>query len=613
MAQAELVDDRIVVATEFHEKERIKQIPGSRWDPNSKMWSVPLSWGACKALRGIFRDGLSIGPDLASWAWQQKAERVDPALALRQAVTVDAVYDERLYPFQNAGVAFLQTAKQALLADEMGTGKTVQTIIALRELQRRNGNAYPACLIVPNSMKTTWAKEYATWDPDVTVVMIAGSAAKRGKQFAEARDLIAEGEQVAVVINWEGVRGHSKLAPYGSVHLTAKEKEPKELNEIEWGAVVADEAHKQKEPKSKQTRAVWAVQHGPSVNYRFSLTGTPLANHPGDFWALLHGIAPDDFPAKSKYIDRYCLQNWNPFGGLDIIGVRPDTREEFYSIVDPRFRRMPKDLVLPFLPKKMRMVRYAGMHPKQKKAYDDIESSMGTRLDDGGVVLSTNSLTQATRLLQFSSAYATVNEEGEVRLEDVKGTATSGPTKLDVMMEILDEMNGESIVFAAESRQLIELAALRLEKAKVSFRKIVGGLTPEERQQHIYDFQNGHAQVMLMTLKAGGVGLTLTRAGVMVFLQRSWSMIDNKQGEDRVHRIGSEQHDKVVVIDIITKDTVEEEQIPRLHEKFLLLQEITRDRDVMMANGDMEAVARLDAEMARIDETPLWVDNTEAA
>ena len=83
-------------------------------------------------------------------------------------------------------------------------------------------------------------------------------------------------------------------------------------------------------------------------------------------------------------------------------------------------------------------------------------------------------------------------------------------------------------------------------------------------------------------------------------------MVDNRQGEDRVHRIGSEVHDNVTVIDIVASETIEEDQIPRLHEKLARLQEIVRDRDVMLANGDHDAVARLDAEIAAIESQPLW-------
>lgn len=615
MAAAELTADGVIaVATEYAEKDLIKSVPGARWEPSQRMWTVPRSWGACKALRGIFNGRLTLGPELTRWAWDEKNRRIDPATALRTAVSVDVTYHPNLYTYQNAGVAWLVTAEQGALCDDMGTGKTIQIIIALRTLHLTREPAFPTCVICPNSMTGTWAKEWRKWDDEVTPIVIPKGAAKKRKAFAYAQDAINAGERVAVILNIEAARLHSRLAPYGSVALTRCvecggedekvtetrcEVHKKELNTLGFKAVVVDEGHRMKDPKAKQTRAIWAVQHGDDVCYRYTLTGTPVANHPGELWPLMHGVAPEDYPVKTKYIDRYCLQSWNPFGGLDIIGVRPETQDEFYDILNPRMRRMPKELVLPHLPRKVRQTRYVEMSPKQRKAYNDIDDQMVTRFEDGSIIMASNNLVQNTRLLQFSSAFATVNDDGDVRLSEPS-------PKLDVMDEIIEELDGQPLVVAAESRQLIELAAARLEKRDVSIRKIVGGLTQEQREQAIEDFQGGHAQVMLMTLKAGGVGLTLTKAGVIVFLQRSWSMIDNKQAEDRVHRIGSEEHDKIVVIDVVTEGTIEEEQIPKLHEKLRRHQEIVRDREVLLANGNHDAVARLDAELATIETTPLW-------
>lgn len=568
-----------------------KTIPGHRWEEGA--WHYPLSWSTCKALRGIFANELQIGPRLNAWAHDELTRRIRPALELRTATEAPGL--EHLYPFQRAGVAFLKVAGQALLADEMGTGKTVQSITAVEQLE----DAFPVCVVCPNSMKLTWEKEWSRWAPSTRVIVISGGAASKRKRFEEAHEAIKNGERVAIVINWEAVRLHSRVSGYGSIHLTASEKLSKELNGFEFKSVIVDEAHRMKDPKSKQTRAVWAVQHGDSVRYRFSLTGTPIANQPAELWSLMHGVAPQDFPRKSAFVDRYCLQSWNLFGGLDIVGVRPDTKDEFYSILDPRFRRMPKDLVLPFLPRKVRQVRYVEMGPKQAKAYRELESSMITQLDEGGVVIATNALAQYVRKSQFASAYVEILPDGQIRMSEPS-------PKLDVLEDILDELGSDAVVVAAESRQLIELAAARLEKKGITYRMVIGGLTDQQRQAAVDDFQNGHARVMLMTLKAGGVGLTLTRAGVIVFLQRSWSMVDNKQAEDRVHRIGSEIHDKIVVIDMVTSDTVEEDQIPRLHEKIERLQEITRDIEVARANNDQQAVERLAAELGIIERTPLW-------
>jgi SNF2 family DNA or RNA helicase len=637
MAYAERAEDVIVVQTVFHEKDMIKSVPGSRWDPQARTWYAPLAWATCKALRGVFGKKLGVGPELAAWSHAEFARRVDPATKLRTMTSVDVAYHPQLFSFQNAGVAWAVTTERGLLGDDMGTGKTPQLIATTRTNHETKGPAFPALIVCPNSVKENWKREWVGplpepapvngWDPQASVVVIQGGAEKKRKLFAEARQRIEDGEDVVVVINVEAVRLHSRLGLFPSVAFrkcidhggedpkvdeTKCEVHEKELNKIPFRTVIFDEAHRGKDPKSKQTRAVWAVQHADSVRFCYAATGTPIANHIGDLWPVMHGVAPQDFPVKTKFLDRYALQSWNPFGGLDITGVRPDTRDEFFDIFDPRFRRMSKDLVLPDLPPKVRTVRYVQMKPKQAKAYRDIEEQMITRLDDGSVVMMTNNLAKNTRLLQFASSYAILNEAGDVRLSEPS-------PKIDALMEIIEDVGDRQIVVAAESRQLIELVAERFEKnnakrgsKEITYRMITGAVTGDDRDRGKDDFQAGRAQVMLLTVKAGGVGITLTAADTIVFLQRSWSMIDNRQSEDRVHRIGSEKHESISVIDFVTEGTVEEEQIPKLLEKFRRLQEINRDVEVARANGEHELVARLELEMAAIDQTPLWTGDSEA-
>jgi SNF2 family DNA or RNA helicase len=306
----------------------------------------------------------------------------------------------------------------------------------------------------------------------------------------------------------------------------------------------------------------------------------------------MHGLAPEEYPRRTDYIDRYCFAAMDMFGMLNIVGLNPATKDEFFGFFDPRFRRMPKWMVLRFLPPKLRQRRYAEMGTKQLKAYQELSEGQITRLHDGSIIVATNNLTLNTRLLQFSSAYATVNEQGDVKLQEPS-------SKIDVLMEILEEMGDKPIVVCAESRQLIELAALRLEAHKprpIPYSKIVGGMTDVERKQAQADFREGKSRVMLFTIKAGGVGLTMTPADTICFLQRSWSMLENKQAEDRVHRIGSEVHESIHVVDIVAPGTVEESQILRLYEKFERLEEITRDRERMAiaaAAGDQHAAYQL--------------------
>ena len=585
-------ESRVIITSDYpmRDKEQLKSLPGSSYDLRKHIWTAPLTWATCVAMRGMFGDDLVIGEQLNQWSWETYDKKIGPAMAMRQAwddpEMVDVFPD--LYPFQRAGVSFLTAAEQAILCDEMGTGKTPQTIRTLANVVRKGDNPFPAIVVAPNNMTLTWKKEFERWYPGVKVGVIKGTM-----NIKQRREMIADRSHHVIVINYEGVRGHSKLASYGSIrlrkcyqcdplmpddrdHQPAKcQVHPKELNEIEWKTLIVDEAHRMKDPKSQQSRAIKALRTK-GTRYIFPLTGTAIADSPIDLWPSLNLVAPAEFPSRQAYVDRYCLAGYNLFGGMSIIGLNPITKDEFFKIVEPRFRRMPKEAVLPFLPKKVFSRRYVEMTPKQAKAYKEMDVNQIAILGDlqDAVTVAANPLTELTRLVQFSSAFAEVNEEGNVRL-------AKPSNKVDALMEILEDTGDEPAVVFAQSRQLIDLAAAELDAKKISHSLIVGGQTVDEREKSKEDFQEGRVRVILCTIAAGGIGITLTRSNRAIFLQRSWSMIENKQAEDRVHRIGSEIHDKIEIIDIISVNTIEEQQHIALAGKEERLQEIMRDADTV--------------------------------
>jgi SNF2 family DNA or RNA helicase len=365
-----------------------------------------------------------------------------------------------------------------------------------------------------------------------------------------------------------------------TVSETRCEVHPRELNNIDFKAVVADEIHRSKDPKSKQSRALWSATGDADI--RFALTGTPIANNVVDLWAILHWLSPKDWPSKTKWIDRMIDIMLNAFGGMMVIGVKPTMQDEFYKSVNPVMRRMLKKVVLPHLPPVITERRDVEMSTKQKKAYEQMRDTMIAELESGDALTAPSILTQTTRLLQFASSYAdmTVDES----TGEMKAILAEPSCKVDALMDDIDsgDFGDDSVAVCAVSRQLIELLSAAMTKAKIPHGLITGAQNEDERQKAVDDFQEGRIKWILFTAQAGGVGITLTTARRLVMLQRPWSLVDHKQALDRVHRIGSEIHDSILIMDYVTEGSIEERVIQVLETKSDNFEQIVRDRDQLM-------------------------------
>ena len=577
--------EHILISADWRYKELCKSLPGASWSASEQVWRVPLSWTTCLALRSTFRSDLEIKPTLGAWAANQLETRITPANNLRELETYEG--DEVLFPHQRAGVAFLATAKRALLADEPGLGKTAQAIRALKELNDRGEEVFPILIVCPNTLKNNWAREFARWWPDVTTQVIKGSAVQRKKQFEQPAQIF--------IINWESLRSHSRLSPYGSISLTRCracggqdekisenrcEVHLRELNNFKFKAVVADEIHRSKDPKSKQSRALWSASGTSEI--RFALTGTPIANNVVDLWSILHWISPKDWPSKTKWIDRMVDVMLNAFGGMMVLGVKPQMQDEFYKSVNPYMRRMLKKVVLPNLPPVLKERRDVEMSTKQKKAYEQMRDLMISELESGDTLAAPSVLTQTIRLLQFASSYATI-ATNEVTGEP-RAVLDAPSCKIDALMDDIEngDFGDDSVAVSAVSKQLINLLSAELTKKKISHGLITGDQDEDERQKAIDDFQSGAIKWILFTAQAGGVGITLTSARRLIMLQRPWSLVDYKQVLDRVHRIGSEIHDSIVITDYVTEGTIEERVIQVLETKADNFEQIVKDKDQLL-------------------------------
>lgn len=586
-----------LVRPSFLYNTTFKALPGLRYDKKSKSdWIAPLSWSSALMLRATFGEDIEWTEDLNNWLFELRETKIDPGFDLRDSTEAELESDEFdfLRNYQKAGVKFLSTMKTALLADGMGSGKTYTSGAAVRYLHEvMEEETLPLLIVCPNSTKRSWKKDLTKIWPGIDIQVVSGTAAKKRKTLGSGADVY--------IINWEGLKGFSKLAPYGSVALKRcvecggedEKVKPaschvheKELNKIQFKAIIADEIHRAKDGKSQTTRALRAIAQSSGAEIRFGLSGTPMGNNYDDLWSPLNFILPESYPSKTKYIDYYLDTSYDLWGGLNIIGIKKDKEDEFFLGLDPYMRRMPKELILDELPEKTYETRFVEMTAKQSKAYKQMQEGMIAELE-GGVTIATTPLVKMNRLLQLASAYGEVQqtetvdpETGEMKIKE-KVILNDTSCKLDAFMDDLPDFEGESVAVFSASKQIINLLSARMEKKKIPHGLITGDQDIDERQFYMDKFQSGDIKFILLTTGAGGTGITLTEGSTAVYLTRPFSMIESSQSEDRVHRIGSEKHDRVRYIDYVTEGTVDEDVIPALQAKDDRLESVLRDKELL--------------------------------
>ena len=558
-------DDTFKVDVGPRDTALCKQVPGMRagrldTSTGEVEWTCPAMWYHAVVCRAVFGDRLTYGADVQAWGAEQVAlEAARSAVKAAYPDTFRALYGPGPYPFQLTGAAWLG-AGNSILADDMGCGKTIQALTALNAAASGD-----ALVVTTSSMKYKWAEEAAIWAPSWTsVVVVDGSADKRSKAIEKAPP------GTLFIINWESLRLHTRQSGYGSITLTPAERAEKELNRRNIKVVIADEAHRAKDPKSKQARSLWQVSKG-AVSW--ALTGTPVANVPNDLWALLHLMDPTVWASRSAFQDRY-VYGFTADWGFEPVGWRAENKEELFRFVDLYMLRRSKAEVLPDLPAKTYETRTLDLTPKQAAAYRDLRKEMMTTV--GGDLLTTdNTLTQLIRLQQTASATPVVVDGEVVGLEKPSN-------KVAALLEILSEGDSEPVVVFAQSRKLIDLAEAELDSKGISSVRITGSEGSELRALNVQTFQEGRVRVALCTFGAGSEGITLTRASTAVFLQRPWSLVQSRQAEDRIHRIGQDA-DKVLIIDLVSKGTVD----ALVHEALVVkgenLESVVRDRERLAA------------------------------
>ncbi len=565
MISATREGDRIVITAPPTYNDIFKPLPGALYQKGR--WTMPLAWSACKQLRAELGELLVVEQPLAAWAQSYLQHRATIESAQRGEFNAPGL-DPRLSPQQAAASTWMAWAGRVVMCTEMRTGKTPMTIEALEAI-----NQWPALLVVPNTTKFVWQAEFAEWAPNVCAIVLHGTAAQRRKQLAEAETARDAGLPVAVITNWESLRTSTRLAGYGSIKLSDKEREEQMLNEFDWAVVVGDEAHRAVDPKAKQSRGLKHLAH--SAPRRILLTGTPVRNDGSDLYTLWNIVAPEEAPeGRTKWIARYTLSGPGRHGGWEVWGFRPEHQAEMFEVFDPRFLRRTLREMRPGMPDRLPDdVRRTKLDGKQLKIYNDLKKDMIAEVDEEyggkGLLVVTDPIVLINRLRFAAMATPVIDEFGEV-IE-----LTTPSIKIDVLMETLEEGGDEPLVVFMESRKMAELCERELEKAGVPSVSIHGGIDPALRAGNIASFQQGEAKVAVCTVGAGAEGVTLNRASRTLFLQIPYSNVQYLQAKARTDGLAG--GDPLETILSITADTIEETYIPILSGKDVTLQQVLRD------------------------------------
>ena len=461
---------------------------------------------------------------------------------------VPSFLDTVLRPYQKEGFRWLKTLDEAgfggILADDMGLGKTLQMISLIAADQQKD---LPSLVVCPTSLILNWVSEFRRFSPDISVLAVMGDAGTRER-------LLEQVNQHQVVITSYDLLKRDILL----------------YKNLKFRYQILDEAQYIKNQRTQNARAVKAVQ---SVR-RFALTGTPIENRLAELWSIFDFLMPG------------FLQSYAHFKEHFEIPIVRDGDEKKLSrlskIVGPFLMRRLKAQVLTELPPKTEQILTAEMGDKQRKLYAAYALKAKERIEaeQKAGTFEKRKLSVLTLLMRLRQICC----DPTLCAEGVKGDSC----KREACMELIKTATagGHRILLFSQFTAMLEILQKELEKEDISFMTLTGKTPAAQRLEMVDEFNNGDCQVFLISLKAGGTGLNLTGADVVIHYDPWWNVAAQNQATDRAYRIG--QQNPVQVVRLITADTVEQ--------RILQLQQAKEHLSDAVLGGSVNSLSSLTAE-----------------
>lgn len=455
-----------------------------------------------------------------------------------------------LRPYQVYGFKWVETLEDAgfagILADEMGLGKTLQMIsVLLYDYEnKKSGTQAPSLVVCPASLVFNWQEELEKFAPGLSVTPIAGGAAAR-------REALAKWDATQVFV----------------ISYDLLKRNIAELSQKHYFYVILDEAQYIKNAAAAVSKAVKALKS----EHRFALTGTPIENRLSEFWSIFDFLMPGFLYSAHEFDNKL---------GTPITKFQDEAAtEKLKKMTAPFLLRRRKEDVLKDLPEKLEEVRYVPISGEQQKLYDAEVLKLKGEILEGGATAGgrVKVFAELTRIREICC-------DPSLLFENYDGESAKREAVLGLVHQAMD--GGHRMLLFSQFTSMLALLEQDLVREKIPYFLLTGSTPKEKRIQLVHQFNEGDIPVFLISLKAGGTGLNLTGADVVIHYDPWWNLAAQNQATDRTHRIG--QTKQVTVYRMIMKGTIEE--------KILQLQETKKDLAESVLSGDAASLSSLTPE-----------------